>query len=109
MGETHEFVTRRIPLVPVEPERLDSILDELLAMDAVSAASLDSRGRLRIRYDAAAVGLREIEQRLDQAGLTQPKGLAWRCKAAWYRYLDDNIRANAASRGSACCNRPPKP
>jgi hypothetical protein len=65
------------------------------------------RGQLLVSYDSSLVGIRDIEALLDRAGIARASGFGWRLKSAWYRFLDENTRANAHSRGGACCNRPP--
>jgi len=100
-------VTRRIPLAPAAAETLQNAVRQLNAVDSILDARIDRHGKLRISYDSTSVGIRDIEAWLDSAGVARASGTGWRLKSAWYRFLDENARANARSRGGACCNRPP--
>lgn len=101
-------VRRTIPLADVGHEKLEEAVQSLRAIEWVGDLRVDGR-RLRLRYDASAVNFRDIERLLDELGLQRATGLWWRCKSAWYRFLDTNARSNALSRGGACCSRPPSP
>lgn len=100
-------VERRIPLAAVAMGQLQEAVRQLRAMEPVNDAQVDKRGRLRIAYDASRIGLREIEEMLDESGIARATGFWPKLRLAWYRYLDENARANARSGSGACCNRPP--
>jgi hypothetical protein len=100
-------VDRTIPLLPAAANSLDEAIRKMSALEPVMAARIDRHGRLRIRYDASIVGIRDIERLLDESGVGRPSGTGWRFKSAWYRFLDGNARSNALSKGGACCSRPP--
>ena len=102
-------VTRNIPLLPAAAARREEVIRQLQAMSPVLDVRINRRGRLLIRYDASCVGIPDIERILDKAGIGRPDSYWWRLKSAWYRFLDDNARSNAKSRGGACCSRPPSP
>ena len=102
-------VDRTIPLRPVAADTLDAAVQKMRAIDSIIDVHIDRRSHLRIRYDASSIGIRDIEPLLDEAGTGRPSSLWWRFKSALYRFLDDNARSNALSRGGACCNRPPTP
>lgn len=99
--------TRKIPLAPAAAETLQAAVRQLAAADSILDARIDRHGQLRIAYDTSSIGIRDIEAWLERAGIARAAGAGWRMKSAWYRFLDDNARANARSRGGACCNRPP--
>ncbi|MDA8093123.1 MAG: hypothetical protein M0T84_04295 [Betaproteobacteria bacterium] len=100
-------VTRTLPLAPHAAETLDRALDKLRAATGIIEARLARPVSLVLRYDASAIGIREIETRLQEAGIACNATLGWRLKSAWYAFVDGNARSNAASTGGACCNRPP--
>jgi len=100
-------VSRKIPLAPAAAEALQDAVRQLTAVDSILDAHIDRHGQLRISYDSASVGIRDIEALLDETGVARAAGAGWRLKSAWYRFLDENARANARSQGGACCNRPP--
>ena len=101
-------VRRRIPLAEVRPEELDQAVQMLRATDWIEDVRVDG-SHLHLAYDASGVNFRDIEHLLDEAGLQRPTSLWWRCRFAWYRFLDTNARSNALSKGGACCSRPPSP
>ena len=100
-------VTRKIPLAPAAAETLQNAVRQLTDVDSILDAHIDRHGQLRVSYDTSGVGISDIEALLDHAGIARASGAGWRLKSAWYRFLDENARANAHSRGGACCNRPP--
>lgn len=100
-------VTRTIPLAPQAAETLAGALDALRATAGIIEARLARPASLMLRYDAAVIGIREIENFLQGTGVACNATRAWRLKSAWYAFVDGNARSNAASTGGACCNRPP--
>lgn len=100
-------VKRRIPLRVVRAECLQQAIHALGEMESVLAVYSDAQGRLHIRYDASRIAFREIENTLDQAGISRPSGLWWHWKSGRYRYQDEIVKSNASSPGGFCCNRPP--
>ncbi len=100
-------VLREIALAESQGERLSAAVEQVGRLDGVLHAERHGAARLRLRYDAARIAYGEIERALDAAGLRRRATLWWRVRAAWYRYLDENIKANAGTRGGACCSRPP--
>jgi hypothetical protein len=100
-------VNRKIPLEAVAAEQLQEVMRQLRAMEPVFDAEVASQGQLRIAHDASRIGLRDIEMLLDKSGIARSGGLWSKLKLAWYRFLDENAKANAGSGGGACCNRPP--
>jgi hypothetical protein len=101
-------VRRAIRLADAQPENLARAVQALKTIDWINDVRVQG-GHLRVHYDASIVNFRDIERVLDLAGLHQPAGLSWRCRSAWYRFLDANARSNALSKGGACCSRPPSP
>lgn len=100
-------VCRVVAIEGGERERLAALTERLAHMAGVNRVDIGATSSLKVDYDAALIGYGEIEAAVDAAGLVRRKTLAWRLRGAWYRYLDENIRANARSRGGACCSRPP--
>jgi hypothetical protein len=100
-------VTRKIPLQFVAAEQLQEAARKLRAIEGVIDAQVDEEGTIRVSYTASRTGLRDIEVFLDKSGIARTGGLWSKLKLAWYRFLDENAKANAGSGGGACCNRPP--
>jgi hypothetical protein len=101
-------VRRTIPLAGVPPEKLAQGVQMLRAIEWIDDVRVDE-SRLHVRYDASGVNFRDIERLFDEAGLQRPTSLWWRCRFAWYRFVDTNARSNALSKAGACCSRPPSP
>ncbi|MFH1494374.1 MAG: hypothetical protein ABIG70_06215 [Pseudomonadota bacterium] len=100
-------VSRKIPLAPVDAERLQEAVRQLRAVEPVIDAQVDQRGQLHVSYDASSVGMGDIEMILDKAGIARAGTLWWKLKSGWYRFVDENAQSNARSGDGACCNRPP--
>jgi hypothetical protein len=99
-------VKRTIPVLDAQTEKLQQLANTLQAIESIAEVRVDD-GRLRVRYDASCVGLRDIERLLDEAGISRPTGFWWRLRSAWYAFLDRNARSNAIGGGGSCCNKPP--
>jgi hypothetical protein len=99
-------VRRAVCLANSQPENLARAVKMLETIDWIDAVCVHGT-RLHVRYDASAVNFGDIEGLLDAAGLYPPVRLSWRCRSAWYRFLDANARSHALSNGGACCSRPP--
>jgi len=83
--------------------RIQACLKELPGMQQVVFDV--ARKKIVLTYDASRLGFQRVEQALSDAGWP-PAGGRWsRLRYAWYRYLDENARANAEAKG-ACCSKP---
>lgn len=100
-------VKRSIDLLPALTEQLEAATAKLRSIEHISEVRIDDSNRLRVQYDASSVGFGDIECLLDEAGLPRVDNAWLRFKYACYRFFDSNARANALSKGGACCNRPP--
>jgi hypothetical protein len=101
-------VKRTIRLADAQSEKLAQAVRTLRAMEWLSDVGLDGES-IHVRYDASCVNFSDIERLLDEAGVPRPASFGWRCRSAWYRFVDGNARSHALSRGGACCSRPPSP
>jgi copper chaperone CopZ len=101
-------VHRSLPVPGVHDQgNVQTIHDCLGGLDGVQEVDVDSaRKRVRVVYDAAQVGFEAIEKVLIDAGYPLADNWWVRFKSGWYRYLDENARANAQSKGGACCSNP---
>jgi|GEM_PF-2134014 len=107
---THESqsaftVTRCFPVDETDIEKLERALTGNDAIEAVARHRL-CKG-VAIRYDSARVGYADIELALAHAGIPLRHSRWTRIKAGWFRFVDENAKSNAASKGGACCSRPP--
>lgn len=99
-------VNRTLGTMERSRERLDRAARSVEATEGMLRVRAGRRGRLRVRYDASCVGLWDVERLLEEAGIALSRSAWWRLKATWYRFLDQNARANAVSKGGACCSNP---
>jgi copper chaperone CopZ len=61
-----------------------------------------------VRYNARQLNYQNIVETLEKTGFP-PRDNWWnRFKGNWYRFSDENARANAKAPPSACCNKPPQ-
>jgi len=101
-------VQRSLRVSSVHPQNdVKALHHSLATKKGVKTVDIDTnRTRLRITYDAAQIGFDVIEKILANAGY--PPDVSWwsRIKSGWYRYLDENARINAKSKGGACCSNP---
>lgn len=101
-------VKRTIPVHDAQPDKLQQLANTLQAIESIAEVRVDD-GQLHLCHDASGVGSQDIERLLNEAGLQRPASFWWRCRSAWYRFLDTNARSNARSLSGACCSRPPSP
>jgi len=83
--------------------RIQACLNELPGMQQVVFDV--GRRKIALTYDASRLGFWSIEQALTDAGWLLADDRWSRLRYAWYRYLDENARANAEAKG-ACCSNP---
>lgn len=96
-------VERCIRLPPaVEAEQACARLQAIPGVVRVTSAQ---RG-VRVRYDNGRRVYRELVAELEWAGLHTDGGWLQHLCNAWFSYLDENARANAAPGDRACCSRP---
>lgn len=104
--DAEQTVFRTIPTDPIEfqasIQHLESCLKNQVHLE------LKPGGTLRVRYNAVEIGFDRVLEQLQQLGIT-PRNTQWfRIRAAWYRYVDANVAAQAKMRPKPCCNRVPR-
>ena len=101
-------VTRRIPVPGLKDDhQVQPLMDRLRSLDGVVEVIASVRQqKLRLTYEANRIGFGEITSALNSQGLALPQHWWMRLKAAWYRFTDENARANATAKGGACCSQP---
>lgn len=102
-------VRRRIK-IPALSHAADALsmqrsLVELAGVHEVTA-DLGKR-RLNVSYDVTATSFDTIFDTLEQIGFPPQEDWWSRRKMSWYRFTEDNARANAKTAPAACCNKPP--
>jgi hypothetical protein len=106
-GNGSFIVVIKISIGPTSEKKLQLVVRQLEAMEAIIDARAGQKNQLYISYDSSRLGIRDIETVLDGAGVERATGYWCQLKSMWYAYLDANAKASAHSGGGACCNRPP--
>jgi len=102
MSDNEQIVHRNIPLSsPCDKERLV----ELCELNGVQQAECKKK-KIQMIYDVSEINLSTIEAQLRKAGLALRLTMLWRIKRAFYRYVDDNIRASRGNNAASCCSNP---
>ena len=99
-------VHRSLVLADMADDDVEAIQACLKALPGMQQVVFDlGRRKLALTYDASRLGFWSIEQALTEAGWPPSRDRWARMRHAWYRYLDENARANAEAKG-ACCSNP---
>jgi hypothetical protein len=67
-----------------------------------------SKQRLIVGYDIIKTDCQTILALLEETGFPPLDSFWSRCRMGWYRFTDENGRANAKAPPSSCCNKPPR-
>lgn len=115
MSEKHQekpnsafVVHRSLPVPGVHDQSSTQVIHDCLGeLEGVQEVDIDlARKKVRVVYDAGQIGFEAIEKVLIDAGYPLADNGWVRFKTGWYRYVDENARANAQSKGGACCSNP---
>jgi len=97
-------VIRRVKLQqPLPPQEALAALTKSGVIDALTLID----DQLSLSYDTRKQQWSSLEAQLLIAGCQFKQSWRQAVKRRWYRYLDQNMAANARHR-SHCCNRPPR-
>lgn len=101
------LVRRKLSIPDIKGKDSDrAIRESLSGINGVQAITVDAEHKIAwVIYDSSHIGFGEIEQLLNDCG--HPISDSWwsRKKSEWYRYLDENARANAQHK-PVCCSNP---
>ncbi len=103
------LVHRHLRLVGLDSgkaELIVSTIDKIAGIDRVSIN--EDRCVLDVSYDAAYVNISQIEDIIEQYQCNISHDWWTQFKEGWYKFVDSNVKSNAAYHPS-CCNKPPKP
>jgi len=102
MSDNEQIVHRNIPLCDrCDKERVV----QLCELNGVQQAECKKK-KIQMVYDVREINLSTIEAQLRKAGMPLKSTILWRIKRAFYRYVDDNIRAASGSSEASCCSNP---
>ncbi len=100
-------VHRSLALPDMSTDNRQKIEACLSGLPGMQQVEMDlERRKVSLTYDAAKLSFWSIELALTEAGWPPANGRWTRMRYAWYRYLDENARANAETKGGACCSNP---
>ncbi|WP_296933171.1 hypothetical protein [uncultured Marinobacter sp.] len=108
MSNQEAFLQRRtLPIRGLAENQWDDLLGDLNHHPCVDLAERKPTNALRIAYDASHWSVDDLLEMVTARG-GQLKGGWWtQRKLAWYRFTDDNVRANAQHQPHCCSKMPP--
>ncbi|GAA3911480.1 hypothetical protein GCM10022228_23610 [Halomonas cibimaris] len=97
------LVTRKLRLTPgrfPDVQKAIADIDRLYGLDGVSFNR--RRQTLRLAYDASRIGIERVEEILAKHDMHVSRGWWNRTRANHYRFVDQNIKDNAATEPWSC-------
>ena len=101
------LLKRTLPLRNLEEQQWGDLLQDLKHHPCVDLAERRPKNKLRIIYDASHWSIDELLGLVSAAGGQLKEGWWGQRKLAWYRFTDDNVRANAQHQPHCCSKMPP--
>lgn len=102
------FLLRRVlPVEGLSEHQWEDLLQDLNHHPCVDMAERRPTSRLGIVYDGSHWSLDELLAMVTARGGRVKYGWWTRRKLAWYRFTDDNVRANARHQTHCCSKMPP--
>ncbi|HSH49810.1 MAG TPA: cation transporter [Halomonas sp.] len=97
------LVTRKLKLEPSDQQDLQSAIAEIDQLFGLDSVSFDDRKQmLRLAYDALRISIECIEEILTRYSIEISHGWWNRYKRDHYRFVDQNIKDNAAKEPWSC-------
>lgn len=106
MSDSAFVVERRLALTGADSSGSTGIADILGSLDGVIETRRVGPEKWAVRYDRRHVGLRELENALNQRGIRLSGGRLRRLAWAWVAYLDSNAKGNTNTSAAPCCSDP---
>lgn len=101
------LVRRKLQLSGVSEQAAALLVVELGQLFGMDRVRFDaSKSSLVFSYDATHCSLDRVEEKVRQHGASFDTGWWSRIKCSYYRFVDQNVKDNAAHEPH-CCNRPP--
>lgn len=102
------LVSHRLKLAGLSEKAATTLVDELGQLFGMDRVTFDARTScLFFAYDATHCSLDKVEERVRQHGARFDDGWWNRVKCSYYRFVDQNLRDNAAHEPH-CCNKAPR-
>lgn len=97
------LVTRKLKLGRSEPQTLQQAIEEIDQLYGLNSVAFDDKKQiLRLAYDASRIGIEDVEAILSKHGIAIDHGWWNRAKEEHYRFVDQNIKDNAAKEPWSC-------
>jgi len=97
------LVTRKLKLRLIEPPTLQQAVEEIDQLYGLNSVAFDDNKKmLRLAYDASRISIEDVEAILTKQGMTIDQGWWNRAKEEHYRFVDQNIKDNAAKEPWSC-------
>ena len=105
--DPNNLLVRRLRVVGLSEEKERSVAAELLGETGMDSVCWPDPGHLlEVAYDGAKRQLADVEATLARHGARLATDWRMRLKCSWYRFTEENVRANA-QHVPHCCNKPP--
>ena len=100
------LLRRKLTIHGLDDSQWDDLIHELKHHPCVDHAEYRAGNQLRVTYDGSHWSTDDLLQLIEARGGRPDKGWWTRQKLAWYRFTDDNVRANARHE-PFCCSKVP--
>ncbi|MDL0433476.1 hypothetical protein QPM17_20235 [Marinobacter sp. TBZ242] len=101
------LVRRKLTVLGLEGSQWHDLIHELNHHPCVDFAERRSNNRLQVTYDGSHWSIDELLELIKDRGGQLKLGWWAQRKLGWYRFTDDNVRANAKHEGFCCSKIPP--
>jgi hypothetical protein len=105
--QTPFLLRRKLIVEGLEESQWDDFLYDLNHHPCVDFAELKNTNQLWLAYDGSHWSVDELLALITSHGGRLKAGWWTRRKLAWYRFTDDNVRANAKHEPHCCSKIPP--
>lgn len=106
-NQAHTLLRRKLTIEGLGESQWQELIHQLNHHPCVDFAERGPNGLLRVTYDGAHWSMDELMETIDSHGGRVKKGWWDRRKLSWYRFTDDNVKANAMHDPFCCSKIPP--
>ncbi|WP_404362765.1 hypothetical protein [Marinobacter sp.] len=101
------LLRRKLTIQGLGETQWHDFIDELNHHPCVDSAERKPNGDLWVTYDGTHWSIDQLLEMIDSLGGRLKDGWWIRRKLGWYRFTDDNVRANAKHEPFCCSKIPP--